>query len=146
MKMKVADILRRSSEEDMANIIGAIVMMGRGYSVEEALEIPYENTLKALQKEMEVKWESLTEEICLNKWILISESLPEYDQEHFERYGEDREYIVTIKGAEASTVLCFGEDGCWYDLEDNIYPVAAWMQMPLAYNQTYTPERRRNEG
>lgn len=57
MKMKVADIIKKSSVENMAQIIGAvIVMIADGISAEEAMEIEYHETLKFLKSEMEVDY------------------------------------------------------------------------------------------
>lgn len=57
MKMKIIDILRKSSVENVAQIIGAVVAMhADGMTEEEAMGIEYSETLKALQKEMEVDY------------------------------------------------------------------------------------------
>ena len=57
MKMKMSDIIRKSSDETMAKIIGAVVSMNvDGISDEEALEREYPHTLRALQYEMDVDY------------------------------------------------------------------------------------------
>lgn len=57
MRMKIADIIKRATIEDMAQIIGSIVMVnGYGFSAEQALKMEYKNTLKTLQSEMEIDY------------------------------------------------------------------------------------------
>lgn len=57
MKMKISDIIRKSSDEDMAKIIGSVIMMrADGLSADEALNVEYKNTLRTLQSEMEVDY------------------------------------------------------------------------------------------
>lgn len=57
MKMKVADIIKKSSVENMAQIIGAVIaMIADGISTEEAMKIEYQETLKFLKSEMEVDY------------------------------------------------------------------------------------------
>lgn len=57
MRMKIADIIKRASIEDMAQIIGSIVMVnGYGFSAEQALKMEYKNMLKTLQSEMEIDY------------------------------------------------------------------------------------------
>lgn len=57
MKMKISDILRKSSDETMAKIIGAVIAMQiDGISDEEAVELEYPHTLETLQSEMDVDY------------------------------------------------------------------------------------------
>lgn len=55
--MKAADVIRRTSDEGMAKIIGAVVLQHtEGISAEEAIKFDYPNTLKALQREIEIDY------------------------------------------------------------------------------------------
>lgn len=57
MKMKVADVIRKSNDEVIAKIIGAVVLQHtEGISAEKAIDFDYPNTLKELQKEVEVNY------------------------------------------------------------------------------------------
>ncbi len=57
MIMKVEEIIKKSSVEDMAKIIGSVVAMHiDGISLEEAIKLDYKETLKILQSEMEVDY------------------------------------------------------------------------------------------
>ena len=57
MKMKVVDIIKKSSAEDMAKLIGALgAMRALGLSAEEAFKLEYQETLKVLQSEMEIDY------------------------------------------------------------------------------------------
>lgn len=57
MRMKIIDAIRKSDDRTVANLIGAIVAMhGDGISAEEALSFEYNETLKALQSEVEVDY------------------------------------------------------------------------------------------
>lgn len=58
MKMTVAEIIKKSSVEDIAKIIGSVVAMHiDGISAEEATKLDYKETLKVLQSEMEVDYQ-----------------------------------------------------------------------------------------
>lgn len=57
MKMKMSEIIRRCTDENMAQIIGAvIVMQTEGLTAEKAMKLEYPNTLKTLQQEMEIDY------------------------------------------------------------------------------------------
>lgn len=57
MKMKISDIIRKSSDYDMAQLIGSVVAMHTdGITAQQAVEIEYSETLKVLQTEMEVEY------------------------------------------------------------------------------------------
>lgn len=57
MKMKISDIIKKSSDETVAKIIGAVIaMQTEGISEKEALKLEYPQTLKTLQSEMEVDY------------------------------------------------------------------------------------------
>lgn len=57
MRMKMIDVIRKSDDRMAANLIGAIVAIhGDGISAEEALSFEYNETLKALQSELEVDY------------------------------------------------------------------------------------------
>ena len=57
MKMKLVDIIKKSSVEYIAKIIGSVVAMNiDGISAEEAIKLEYKETLKVLQSEMEVDY------------------------------------------------------------------------------------------
>lgn len=57
MRMKIIDAIRKSDDRTVANLIGAIVAMhGDGISAEDALRFEYNETLKALQSEVEVDY------------------------------------------------------------------------------------------
>lgn len=65
------------------------------------------------------------------RWIPCSERLPNVKR----GYGE---FIVTIEGAEESTVLLYlegdeYEEEMWTDGKENYYRVSAWMEFPEAY-------------
>ena len=45
----------------------------------------------------------------------------------------DGEYLVTIQGAQRSTILTY-ENGKWIDDYGTSYTVAAWLPLPPAYN------------
>lgn len=58
MKMTVGEIIKKSSVEDMAKIIGSVIAMHiDGISAEEATKMEYKETLKVLQSEMEVDYQ-----------------------------------------------------------------------------------------
>lgn len=55
MKMRMIDVIKKSSDRDVAQIIGAVVAMrADGLSEEEALNIEYSELLRVLQSEVEV--------------------------------------------------------------------------------------------
>lgn len=57
MKMSIADIIKKSSAESIAQIIGAVVaMQTMGITDEEAIELEYPNLLKVLQSKIEVDY------------------------------------------------------------------------------------------
>ena len=57
MKTKISDILRKSNDETMAKIIGAVIAMQiDGISEEEAVELEYPHTLETLQAEIDVDY------------------------------------------------------------------------------------------
>lgn len=57
MKMKISDIIRKSNDENLAQIIGAVIAMQiEKVSLEEAMKSEYPETLKTLQSEMEVEY------------------------------------------------------------------------------------------
>lgn len=57
MKMKIVDIIKKSSTEDMAKLIGALgAMRALGLSAEEAFKLEYQETLKVLQSEIEIDY------------------------------------------------------------------------------------------
>lgn len=57
MKMKIVDAIRKASDDDIAKIIGAVVMQHiNGISAEEAIKLDYPNTLKELQSEIEIDY------------------------------------------------------------------------------------------
>lgn len=57
MKMKIVDVIRKTSDEQIATIIGAIVAQGiDGISAEEAIKLDYPNTLRELQREIEIDY------------------------------------------------------------------------------------------
>lgn len=57
MKMKVVDAIRKTSDEQIATIIGAIVLQHtEGIPAEEAIKFDYPNTLKELQREIEIDY------------------------------------------------------------------------------------------
>lgn len=54
-KMKITDIIRKTSDEQMAQIIGAVIAMHtEGIPIEEAMKTEYPATLKYLQSKMEI--------------------------------------------------------------------------------------------
>lgn len=58
MKMTVEEIIKKSSVETMAKIIGSVIAMHiDGISAEEATKLEYKETLKVLQSEMEVDYQ-----------------------------------------------------------------------------------------
>lgn len=57
MKMKVVDVIRKTSDEQIANIIGAVIVRHTdGISAEEAVKMDFPNTLKELQREIEIDY------------------------------------------------------------------------------------------
>lgn len=57
MKMKVVDAIRKTSDEQTANIIGAVILQHTcGISAEEAIKLDYPETLKELQREIEIDY------------------------------------------------------------------------------------------
>lgn len=57
MKMKVVDVIRKTSDEQIANIIGAVIVRHTdGISYEEAVKMDFQNTLKELQREIEIDY------------------------------------------------------------------------------------------
>ena len=57
MKTKVSDIIRRSSDYEMAQLIGSVVAMrADGITAQQAMKIEYSQTLKVLQTEMETEY------------------------------------------------------------------------------------------
>lgn len=57
MKMKVVDVIRKTSDEQIANIIGAVIVRHTyGISAEEAVQMDFPNTLKELQREIEIDY------------------------------------------------------------------------------------------
>lgn len=57
MKMKIVDVIRKTSDEQIAKIIGTIVIQHtEGIPAEEAIKFDYPNTLKALQREIEIDY------------------------------------------------------------------------------------------
>lgn len=57
MKMKVVDAIRKESDEVIATIIGAIVLQHtEGIPPEEAIKLDYQNTLRELQREIEIDY------------------------------------------------------------------------------------------
>lgn len=55
--MKVSDIIRKSSDYEMAQIIGSVVAMHTdGITAEQAMKIEYSKTQKVLQTEMETEY------------------------------------------------------------------------------------------
>lgn len=57
MKMKVVDVIRKTSDEQIATIIGAIVLQHtEGIPPEEAIKLDYQNTLRELQREIEIDY------------------------------------------------------------------------------------------
>ena len=68
----------------------------------------------------------------LTGWIPVDEQLPAEPEPGMQDMEELPEYIVTIRGAELATVLCYAGDGEWF--RDGIYyPVDAWMPLPKVY-------------
>lgn len=93
MKIKVIDAIRRTSDEQVAKIIGAIVLKNtKGISIEEALDFDFTNTLKALQQEIEIDCKQtnadrirfmndeelaeLLDDICTNGILAIDSNMP----------------------------------------------------------------------
>ena len=76
-------------------------------------------------------------------WIPVDERLPEVDADIEETIEDDdcTEYIVTIKGAQESTVLKYSPDGAWFDENGFVYDVVAWRPLP----DPYSLERSSNE-
>lgn len=64
------------------------------------------------------------------RWTPCSKELPEYDYDYYDKYGEDKPYIVMITGAVLPTKLYLAENGHWYDDNDYLYTVTAWQEMP----------------
>lgn len=63
MKMKIVDIIKKSSTEDMAKLIGALgVMLAEGLSAEEAFKLEYQEISKVLQSEMEIDYKQTNDE------------------------------------------------------------------------------------
>lgn len=57
MKMKVVDVIRKTSDEQIANIIGAVIVRhADGISAEEAVKMDFPHTLKELQREIEIDY------------------------------------------------------------------------------------------
>lgn len=57
MKMTIAEIIKKSSIEEMAKLIGSVVaMQAFGISADEAIKIEYKELLKILQFEIEVDY------------------------------------------------------------------------------------------
>lgn len=57
MKMKASDIIRKSSDREMAQLIGSVVAMrADGITAQQAMKIEYSKTLKILQTEMETEY------------------------------------------------------------------------------------------
>lgn len=57
MKMKVVDAIRKESDEGIATIIGAVILQRTdGIPAEEAIKMDYPNTLKELQREIEIDY------------------------------------------------------------------------------------------
>lgn len=57
MKMTIAEIIKKSSVEDIAKIIGLVAAVHLyGFSVEEAKKLENKEILKALQSEIEVDY------------------------------------------------------------------------------------------
>ena len=55
MKMKISDAIRKSTDEDMAKIIGSlIVCQAYGIEAADAVKMDYKNTYYALQREIDV--------------------------------------------------------------------------------------------
>ena len=51
-KMKLIDVIRKASDEDVARIIGSVIaVQTKGITEEEAVKLKYENTLRTLQTE-----------------------------------------------------------------------------------------------
>ena len=55
--MKIYEIIKKSSVEDMAKIIGAtIAVSSMQLTPEQALKVNYKNTVEALQQEMDIDY------------------------------------------------------------------------------------------
>ena len=74
----------------------------------------------------------------VGEWIPCSERLPSEEESLY--YDDDydcivnQEFIVTIEGAEESTVLYYDAIiDVWSDEHGNVYDVIAWMPLPSAY-------------
>ena len=68
-----------------------------------------------------------------DRWIPVEERMPKEPKPETDLTGLP-EYIVTIFGAEMSTVLKYVGEKCWWDEEtENYYHVVAWMPMPEPY-------------
>ena len=66
MKMKIVDVIRKTSDEQIATIIGAIVLQHtEGITAEEAIKLDYQNTLRELQREIEIDYKQTNaDRIC----------------------------------------------------------------------------------
>lgn len=69
----------------------------------------------------------------LTGWILTSERLPP-EPADLEDFDSFEEYIVTIVGAEKSTVMTYAGEGVWWD-GGAFYNVIEWMPMPEPYEE-----------
>lgn len=89
MRMKIIDVIRKSDDRTVANLIGAIVAMhGDGISAEEALSFEYNETLKTLQSEVEADYKQTNgdrirsmrdEELAMNMMCPNENGLAEID-------------------------------------------------------------------
>ena len=57
-----------------------------------------------------------------NRWIPTTERLP-----------DQREFLVTIEGADKATTLYYSQTGVWFDEQGEPYKVVAWMPLPERY-------------
>ena len=72
-----------------------------------------------------------------NRWIPAAERLPEEPENGMVDIEDLTEYIVTIDGADAATVLRYAGYGDWYDDEAReFYRVIAWMPLPEPYKES----------
>lgn len=117
MKMRMIDVIRKSSDRNIEQIIGAVVAMrADGLSEEEALNIEYVELLRVLRSEVEVDYKPTNADRIRS---MSDEELAEWIHNISQDYDEEQEPTVSIYNLDTKKDM---------ELHDSYGDLLNWLQ------------------